>query len=85
MSKRGDCYDNAAIENWNQGFQVEAILGEEFATRATALAVIIDFIEVYYNRGGMHSALGYKTPQEYEDIFNLGLSRGHSHRETTCP
>lgn len=75
MSKRGDCYDNAAIESWNHSFKVEAILGEKFTTRATAIAVIFDYIEVYYNRRRMHSALGYKTPQEFENIFNVGLSK----------
>lgn len=33
MSKRGDCYDNAAMESWNHSFKVEAIHGERFATR----------------------------------------------------
>ena len=75
MSKKGDCYDNAAMESWNHSFKVEAILGEKFATRGIAIAVIFDYIEVYYNRQRMHSSLGYITPQECEDIFNAGLSR----------
>ena len=33
MSKKGDCYDNAAMESWNHNFKVEAIHGERFLTR----------------------------------------------------
>jgi transposase InsO family protein len=36
MSKKGDCYDNAAMESWNHSFKVEAVHGEQFPTRADA-------------------------------------------------
>jgi transposase InsO family protein len=36
MNKRGDCYDNAAMESWNHSFKVEAIHGEKFSTRDLA-------------------------------------------------
>jgi len=36
MSKKGDCYDNAAMESWNHSFKVEAVHGERFQTRADA-------------------------------------------------
>jgi transposase InsO family protein len=36
MSKKGDCYDNAAMESWNHSFKVEAIHGERFSTRSEA-------------------------------------------------
>jgi putative transposase len=75
MSKKGDCYDNAAMESWNHSFKVEAILGEKFATRAQAMADIFDYIEVFYNRQRLHSSLGYVTPQRCEDLFNVNLSR----------
>lgn len=75
MSKKGDCYDNAAMESWNHSFKVEAILGEKLATRASAMAEIFDYIEVFYNRQRLHSSLGYLTPQCCEDIFNVSLSR----------
>jgi putative transposase len=75
MSKKGDCYDNAAMESWNHSFKVEAILGEKFATRAIAMSEIFDYVEVFYNRQRLHSSLGYLTPQCCEDFFNVGLSR----------
>ena len=36
MSKKGDCYDNAAMESWNHSFKVEAVYGERFKTLADA-------------------------------------------------
>jgi transposase InsO family protein len=66
MSKKGDCYDNAAMESWNHSLKVEAIHGERFATRAQAKAHVFDYIEVYYNRQRLHSTLGYLSPVEFE-------------------
>jgi transposase InsO family protein len=66
MSKRGDCYDNAAMESWNHSLKVEAIHGERFATRAQAKAHVFDYIEVYYNRQRLHSTLGYVSPAAFE-------------------
>jgi transposase InsO family protein len=66
MSKRGDCYDNAAMESWNHSFKVEAIHGEKFATRADAMNHVFDYIDVYYNRKRLHSRLGYLSPVYFE-------------------
>lgn len=66
MSKKGDCYDNAAMESWNHSLKIEAIHGERFATREQAKAQVFDYIEVYYNRQRLHSTLGYLSPVEFE-------------------
>ena len=66
MSKKGDCYDNAAMESWNHSLKVEAIHGERFATREMAKAQVFDYIEVYYNRKRLHSQLGYLSPEVFE-------------------
>lgn len=66
MSKRGDCYDNAAMESWNHSLKVEAIHGEQFATREQAKQQVFEYIEVYYNRQRLHSSLGYVSPDEFE-------------------
>lgn len=66
MSKRGDCYDNAAMESWNHSFKVEAVHGEKFATRVEAKNQVFDYIEVYYNRRRLHSELGYLSPVDFE-------------------
>ena len=69
MSKRGDCYDNAAMESWNHSFKVEAIHGEKFATRDIAKSHIFDYIDVYYNRKRLHSRLGYLSPEQFEETI----------------
>ena len=66
MSKRGDCYDNAAMESWNHSFKVEAIHGEKFKTRNDARKHVFEYIEVYYNRKRLHSTLGYLSPELFE-------------------
>lgn len=66
MSKKGDCYDNAAMESWNHSFKVEAIHGERFKTRSDAKSQVFEYIEVYYNRKRLHSKLGYLSPEAFE-------------------
>lgn len=66
MSKRGDCYDNAAMESWNHSFKVEAIHGERFVTRECVKKQVFEYIEIYYNRKRLHSMLGYKSPAAFE-------------------
>lgn len=66
MSKRGDCYDNAAMESWNHSFKVEAIHGEKFKTRDEAKKHVFEYIEVYYNRKRLHSTLGFLSPESFE-------------------
>ena len=62
MSKKGDSYDNAAMESWNHSLKVEAIHGERFATRQEAKKQVFEHIEIYYNRKRLHSGLGYLSP-----------------------
>ena len=66
MSKKGDCFDNAAMESWNGSLKVEAIHGECFNTREEAKKHIFDYVEVYYNRQRLHSKLGYLSPESFE-------------------
>ncbi|QFY41411.1 transposase [Candidatus Methylospira mobilis] len=66
MSKKGDCYDNAAMESCNHSFKVEAIHAERFPTRNDAKQHVFDYIEAYYNRKRLHSKLGYLSPEAFE-------------------
>ena len=66
MSKRGDCYDNAAMESWNHSYKVETIHGERFATRWQAEKITTDYIDRYYNVKRRHSTIGLRSPQDYE-------------------
>jgi putative transposase len=64
MSRRGNCYDNAAMESWFSTLKSE--LGERFETRASAKTELFDYIEVFYNQRRRHSTLGYVSPAQYE-------------------
>jgi transposase InsO family protein len=68
MSKKGDCYDNAAMESWNHSFKVEAVHGERFQTRSEAQYQVIESIEVYCNQKRLHSKLGFVSPEAFEVI-----------------
>ena len=46
MRKRGDCYDNAAMESWNHSLKVEAIHGKKFKTRKEAKKEVFDYITI---------------------------------------
>ena len=71
MSKRGDCFDNAAMESWNHSFKVEAIHGEKLITRSDGKKHTFDYIEVYYNRERLHSKLGYLSPERFEEVTRV--------------
>jgi len=66
MSRRGDCYDNAAAESWFATLKGELIETNTYMTREQARLAVFEFIEVYYNRKRLHSALGYQTPEQFE-------------------
>ncbi|MFW6059084.1 MAG: IS3 family transposase [Phycisphaeraceae bacterium] len=64
MSRKGDCYDNAAMESFFGTLKTE--LDEPLPTRAAARLALFDYIEVFYNRQRLHSTLGYISPAAYE-------------------
>ncbi len=64
MSRRGNCYDNAAMESWFSTLKSE--LGERFESNAAAKEQLFDYIEVFYNQQRLHSAIGYVSPAEFE-------------------
>jgi transposase InsO family protein len=64
MSRRGNCYDNAAMESWFSTLKNE--LGEQFQSAGDAKEKLFDYIEVFYNQQRMHSAIGFVAPAEFE-------------------
>lgn len=66
MSSAGSCYDNAITETFFHTLKTELIYWERYETREQARRSIFEYIEVFYNRQRLHSALGYKTPIEFE-------------------
>jgi transposase InsO family protein len=70
MSRKGNCYDNAAMESFWSTIKQELIYRRRFKTRAEARQAIFDFIEVFYNRRRLHSSLGYLSPIDFETQNN---------------
>jgi len=72
MSRRGDCYDNAAMESFNSTFKRELVYQRKtpYATHAQARAEIFEYIECWYNTRRRHSSLGYVSPVAFEASLN---------------
>lgn len=66
MSRTGNCYDNAPMESFVHTLKVELVHQCRWATLAEARQALFGYIEGYYNRLRMHSALGYLTPEQAE-------------------
>jgi putative transposase len=70
MSRRGNCYDNALMESFWSSLKRELVHRVQFATRQQAHAAIFEWIEIFYNRERLHSALGFKSPVDFETNLN---------------
>lgn len=66
MSRRGDCWDNAAIESFFSRLKVELIFTEKFTTLEHIRSELFQYIEIFYNRQRRHSANGYISPMQFE-------------------
>ena len=62
--RTGACWDNAAAESFFGALKNEMYYRQSFPSRAHARFAVADYIEVFYNRRRLHSALGYRTPLE---------------------
>jgi putative transposase len=70
MSRAGNCYDNATMESFWSTLKWELVYREDFPTRAQARRRLFDYIEVFYNRQRLHSALNYLSPVDFELLNN---------------
>jgi putative transposase len=66
MSRPGNPYDNAQCESFIKTLKQEEIYTRRYRDRADLEAHIEQFIERYYNRRRLHSALDYRTPEDFE-------------------
>lgn len=62
MSRKGNAWDNAAMESFFKALKVERIYQVRYDTRAQARLDIVDWIEGFYNRARMHTAIGFLPP-----------------------
>ena len=66
MSRKGNCYDNAAAESFFSTLKNELIHHQTYQSRDDASREIFAFIEGFYNRQRLHQSLGYLSPLEFE-------------------
>lgn len=66
MSRRGDCWDNAAMESFFSSLKTERTSRKRYATRDEARADVFDYVERFYNPRRRHSTLGYLSPVQFE-------------------
>ena len=69
MSRKGNCWDNAVAESFFKTLKTELVYHHCFKTRKQANLMIFEFIEVWYNRKRRHSALGYLSPEQKEQVL----------------
>jgi len=66
MSRSGNCYDNAFMESFFGTLKTELVHGKIYQKRQDARLSIFEYVMMFYNRRRRHSALGYKSPVQYE-------------------
>ncbi len=67
FSRKGNPYDNACIEAFHSVLKKEEIYLHTYQDSKEARRAIFEYIEGWYNRKRIHSAIGYMTPQQKED------------------
>jgi putative transposase len=66
MSRPANPYDNASCESFMKTLKREEIYANQYVDLDHLRSNVEQFIEVYYNRQRLHSSLGYRSPEEFE-------------------
>jgi putative transposase len=72
MSRPANPYDNAFCESFMRTLKREEIECHQYRDLADLTTHLEQFVDVYYNRQRLHSALGYRTPEEFEKACAAG-------------
>jgi putative transposase len=70
MSRKGNCYDNAAMEAFWSTLKREAMAESVTWSKERVRRELFEYIEANYNRSRLHSALGYQSPVDFEHQNN---------------
>lgn len=70
MSRKGNCWDNAVAESFFKSLKVEWIYKHQYLTRSQAELSVFKQIETWCNRKRLHTALGFKSIEEFETEMN---------------
>ncbi len=71
MSRTGNCYDNACAESFFSLLKKEWLRGRRFQTKDQAFAEIYRYIEFFYNRKRIHGSIGFLSPVEYKQKYDM--------------
>lgn len=66
MSRKGNCWDNAAMESFFGSLKEECVGNQHYSSHEQARQALFEYLEMYYNRQRRHSTLGYVSPLVYE-------------------
>jgi putative transposase len=78
MSRPANPYDNASCESFLKTLKREEIYANDYRDLDHLRANIEEFVDRYYNRCRLHSALGYQSPEEFEQTATEAVSLGAS-------
>ena len=67
MSRKGNPYDNAYVESFMKTLKVEEVYLRQYRTYDDVVQSVPRFIEAVYNAKRLHSSLGYRSPNEFEE------------------
>jgi putative transposase len=65
MSRVGNCWDNAPVESFFSSLKAELVSSASWRTAHDAERAVVDYLR-FYNHQRLHSALGYRSPAQYE-------------------
>ena len=71
MSRKGNCWDNAVAESFFKSLKVEWVYDFNYKSREQAQLSVFSWIETWYNKRRLHSFLGQKSIQEFEQEMNV--------------
>jgi putative transposase len=67
MGTTGSALDNAMAESFVSTLKAELVSRLEFPSRQAAKTAIFEYLETFYNSRRLHSALGYRSPADFEE------------------
>lgn len=70
MSRVGNCWDNAVAESFFSTLKKELVHRQPWRSRIELRAALFDYIECFYNRKRLHSAIGYRAPATAEADYH---------------
>jgi putative transposase len=74
MGRTGTALDNAMAESFIATFKTELVHRRRFPDREVARSAIFEYLEGFYNRRRLHSALSYRSPADYEEATMEGAA-----------